>query len=116
MPQQQQQQQQIPQLAPYGQQRQFGHADPYKKYNNWNYCWTHGHDVKNNHTSATCLKPAHNHVWHATKQNTCGGSNKGQHKVMYPSYSYSQYNSSNSANRTKIIPTIVRSDDDDKTV
>ena len=62
--------------------------NPYKRHHNWKYCWTHGHDVKDNHTSANCHNPAHGHVWHATKDNTCGGSTRGQHKIMYPSYSY----------------------------
>ena len=61
---------------------------PYKKYSNWNYCWTHGHDIADNHTSANCHNPAHGHVWHATKQNTCGGTTRGHHKIMYPSYNY----------------------------
>ena len=76
------------QPQPYSNQRQHNPMNPYKRYHNWNYCWTHGHDVKDNHHSSNCLNPAPGHVWHATKQNTCGGSTKGQHKIMYPSYSY----------------------------
>ena len=80
----------IPPLAP--QQQQYcppvNQMSPYKRYNNWNYCWTHGHDIGDHHTSANCQNPAQGHVWQATKRNTCGGSTRGQHKIMYPSYNY----------------------------
>ena len=54
-----------------------------KWFNNWNYCWMHRHDIKDKHKSTTCFHPAPGHVWHTTKQNTCGESTKGQHKIMY---------------------------------
>ena len=76
-----------PPLQPFGfPPQQQNVANPYKRHNNWNYCWTHGHDIKDGHTSQTCLAPAQGHVWYATKQNTCGGSTRGQHKIMYPLY------------------------------
>ncbi len=34
---------------------------PIKRFDNWNYCSTHGGDVDNNHTSATCTRPGENH-------------------------------------------------------
>ena len=62
---------------------------PYKRYHNWNYCWTHGHNIGDNHNSTNCQNPASGHVWQATKHNTAGGSTKGQHKRMYQIYNYS---------------------------
>ena len=89
----------LQQPAPYNQGRR-APPNPYKRYTNWNYCWTHGHDVKDNHTSANCYNPAPGHVWHATKQNTCGGCAKGQHKIMYNSYSYLPVSSKSSLENT----------------
>ncbi len=34
--------------------RGFVHPTPYKRYENWNYCHTHGGDVKDGHTSGMC--------------------------------------------------------------
>jgi hypothetical protein len=34
--------------------RGFVRPTPYKRYENWNYCHTHGGEVKDGHTSATC--------------------------------------------------------------
>ena len=88
------QQQNIPPLAPQ-QHSQFclsmnqNQMSPYKHYHNWNYCWTHRHNISDNHNSANCQNPAPGNVWQATKQYTAGGSTKGQHKIMYPIYNYS---------------------------
>ncbi len=40
--------------------------NPYKWWENWNYCHSHSGDVDNNHTSATCGKPGpmHNPKWY----------------------------------------------------
>ena len=107
----------IPPLAP--QQQQFcppATQNPYKRYHNWNYCWTHGHDISDNHTSANCQNPAPGHVWHATKQNTCGGTTKGQHKIMYPIYNYSLFNQHCSLNIISPVHSInsMNEDDDDE--
>jgi hypothetical protein len=56
---------------------------PIKKFNNWNYCHTHGGDIYYNHTSATCAQPGVNHQHVATRSNTMGGNNKGLHKTIY---------------------------------
>jgi hypothetical protein len=40
-----------------------------------NYCWTHGHQVNQNHTSATCGNKATGHKDDATSTNKMGGSN-----------------------------------------
>ena len=39
-----------------------------------NYCWTHGHRVSKEHTSATCFNKAPGHKDDATLANTMGGS------------------------------------------
>jgi hypothetical protein len=57
---------------------------PIKKFNNWNYCHTHGGDIHNNHTSATCAQPGVNHLHAATKSKTMGGNNKGLLKIILP--------------------------------
>jgi hypothetical protein len=58
---------------------------PIKRFDNWNYCSTHGGDVDNNHTSATCARPGENHQRAATRTNTMGGSLRGMHKTILPS-------------------------------
>ncbi len=58
---------------------------PIKCFENWNYCSTHGGDVDNYHTSATCSRPGENHQCTATGTNTMGGSMRGMHKTILPS-------------------------------
>jgi hypothetical protein len=58
---------------------------PIKRFDNWNYCSTHGGDVDNNHTSTTCARPGENHQRTATRSNTMGGSMCGMHKTILPS-------------------------------
>ena len=41
-----------------------------------NYCWTHGHCIRKDHTSATCAAKAPGHCDNATAANTLGGSEK----------------------------------------
>jgi hypothetical protein len=41
-----------------------------------NYCWTHGHRVSKDHTSATCGNKAAGHKDDATLANTMGGSER----------------------------------------
>ena len=41
-----------------------------------NYCWTHGHRISKEHTSATCAHKAAGHREDATASNTLGGSEK----------------------------------------
>ena len=47
---------------------------PVNKPKHGNYCWTHGHRVSENHTSATCGSKAAGHKDAATASNTMGGS------------------------------------------
>jgi hypothetical protein len=58
---------------------------PIKHFENWNYCSTHGGNVDNYHTSATCSRPGENHQRTATRTNTMGGSMRGMHKTILPS-------------------------------
>ena len=41
-----------------------------------NYCWTHGHRISREHTSASCANKATGHRDDATAANTLGGSEK----------------------------------------
>ena len=85
---------------------------PYKRFENMNYCHTHGGDVDDFHTSTTCSKPGPYHVYHATRDNTMGGSISGLHKTIMPSASgrrpaqnrTPQYN--NGYNRAPMLPTM----------
>jgi hypothetical protein len=58
---------------------------PYKQYENWHYCHTHGGDVDNTHTSATCARTGPRHNPNATHSNTMGGSSADLHKTILPS-------------------------------
>ncbi len=58
--------------------------NPYKQWENQNYCHSHGGDVDNNHTSATCGKPGPMHNPNATRTNIMGGSVAGMHKTILP--------------------------------
>jgi hypothetical protein len=52
-----------------------------KRYNNMNYCWTHGADIADSHRSDTCQHPAHYHQPQATRYNTMGGAQAGLQKT-----------------------------------
>jgi hypothetical protein len=69
-----------------GGQQQNIHAplNPYKQWENWNYCHSHGGDVDDNHTSAMCGKPGPMHNLNATRTNIMGGSVDGMHKTILP--------------------------------
>ena len=60
---------------------------PMKRFENWNYCHTHGGDIDDQHNSITCIKPGPAHNRNATRQNTMGGSTGGMHKTILPSAS-----------------------------
>eukprot|EP00804_Cyclotella_cryptica_P029279 CCRYP_011676-RA/>CCRYP_011676-RA protein AED:0.16 eAED:0.06 QI:0/0/0/1/0/0/6/0/1468 len=57
------------------------HTNPVKYHKNWNYCWSCGYDVADDHTSASCPYPRQGHVYHATRTNTCNGCQKNKHKT-----------------------------------
>jgi hypothetical protein len=45
-----------------------------KRYNNTNYCWSHGFYISREHTSSNCKFPKTGHKTDATRTNTMGGS------------------------------------------
>lgn len=51
-------------------------------YNNNNYCYTHGHDIAENHTSASYSWPCQGHRTDATKEDDKGGSNRFRELVQ----------------------------------
>lgn len=59
--------------------------NPVKKWENTNYCHTHGADIDDAHTSATCTRPGPFHNYAATRDNMMGGSISGLHKTIMPS-------------------------------
>ncbi len=65
--------------------RGFVRPTPYKRHDNWNYCHTHGSDVKNGHTSATCNRQGPDHNPNAMRANMMGGLPAGMHKTILPS-------------------------------
>jgi hypothetical protein len=58
---------------------------PYKRWENWNYCHTHGGDVDDTHTSASCRNRGPTHNPNATRANIMGRSIAGMHKTILPS-------------------------------
>ena len=54
-----------------------------KDFKNANYCWTHGGNIANDHTSRTCSRqhPSGMHNANATRQNMMGGNPKGNHMI-----------------------------------
>jgi hypothetical protein len=57
---------------------------PYKRWENQNYCHTHGGDIEDCHMSGTFRKPGPTHNPHATCTNTMDGSAAGMHKTILP--------------------------------
>jgi hypothetical protein len=53
-----------------------GGGRPTKTSHPGNYCWTHGHCISREHTSATCAHKATGHHDDASAANTFGGSDK----------------------------------------
>lgn len=52
-----------------------------RRYNNNNYCWTHGFDIHNTHTSQSCNFPNEGHQREATRADTKGGSSANKEKI-----------------------------------
>jgi hypothetical protein len=68
-----------------GSQQQVIHPPtPYKRWENWNYCHSHGSDIDNNHPSATCGKSGPTHNSNVSRTNIMGGSVAGMHKTILP--------------------------------
>ena len=55
-----------------------------KRYNNYNYFWTHGCNTHDHHTSATYHYPAYNHNYYAACANMMGGSKRNISKTCLP--------------------------------
>ena len=55
---------------------------PFKRYENWDYCFLHRGNVE--HTSDTCPKPRPAHNRHATRANMMGRLVAGMHKSILP--------------------------------
>jgi hypothetical protein len=60
-------------------------ADPIKRFENLHYCHTHGSNMDDNHTSATCARPGKHHQRAATRVNTMGINTRGMNKTILPS-------------------------------
>ena len=69
----------------YKQQQQQQPPNPVKRYENNNYCWSHGWDVENDHHSGCCNNPKQGHQFMATRTNPMGGSNRNKGKWILPS-------------------------------
>ncbi len=67
-----------------GQQQALCPPTPYKHWEHWCNCHTHGGDVDDTHTSATCGKPGPTHNPNASSGNIMGGSVTGMHKTILP--------------------------------
>lgn len=48
---------------------------------NTNYCWSHGYNIADDHTSATCKRPAQGHHTDASRADTKGGTTRGKRLV-----------------------------------
>jgi hypothetical protein len=57
---------------------------PYKQWENWHYCHSHGGDVDDTHTSAVCARLGPMHNPNVTRNNTMGGSSAGLHRTILP--------------------------------
>eukprot|EP00804_Cyclotella_cryptica_P028166 CCRYP_011031-RA/>CCRYP_011031-RA protein AED:0.84 eAED:0.44 QI:0/-1/0/1/-1/1/1/0/178 len=57
-------------------------TNPVKYHKNWNYCWSCGYDVADDHHSSACPYPKPGHVYHATWENPCNGCQKNKHKTQ----------------------------------
>ncbi len=70
-----------------GQQQNICPPNPYKRWENWKYCHSHGGDVDDNHTRVTCGKLSPMHNSNTTRTNIMGRSLAGVHKTILPSTS-----------------------------
>jgi hypothetical protein len=52
-----------------------------KRFNNSNYCWTHGYDIDGRHDSSNCRNPNEGHQHGATRNNPMGGSEANKQRA-----------------------------------
>ncbi len=67
-----------------GQQQVIHPSTPSKRWKNWNYWHSHGGDIDDNHTSATCGKSGPMHNPNASLTNITGRLVPGMHKTILP--------------------------------
>ncbi len=60
---------------------------PFKTFENWNYCHTHGRDVNNTHTGMSCRNSGPLHNPNVMRTNMMGGNRAGLHRMILPSAS-----------------------------
>ncbi len=58
---------------------------PVKRFENWNYCFTHGGNMDNNHASALCARPGEIHQRASTRTSTMGSTMHYMNKTVLPS-------------------------------
>jgi hypothetical protein len=68
-----------------GQQQVICPPNPYKRWENWNYCHSHSGDIDNNHTNVTCGKPGPTDNPNVSCTNIMGRLVAGMHKTIMPS-------------------------------
>jgi hypothetical protein len=66
-----------------GQKQNIHPPNPYKRWENWNYCHSHGGDVDYNHTSAMCGKPGPMNNPNTSCTNIMGRSVTKLHKTIF---------------------------------
>jgi hypothetical protein len=87
-------QQQPPQFQQQQQQNQFqrgnGQRRPpgAKRYQNQNYCWSHGFDVADNHHSGACRQQRQGHQGYATRYNPMNGCQKNLYKIWMGNFQH----------------------------
>jgi hypothetical protein len=59
-----------------------------KKYQNQNYCWSHGFDVHDNHHSGACRQQRQGHQGYATRYNTMNGCQKNANKTWMADFQH----------------------------
>ena len=72
--------------------------NPFRVFENRNYCWSHGFHVEDDHTSATCMRPKPGHDFTATAPNNDQACTLGAHKTIMPSVSGRPANHRSQAN------------------
>jgi hypothetical protein len=84
-----------PPIQPPQQQRNANYSNIYKRYNNWNVCFSCGFDIKDGHTSQTCPFQKPNHQTGYTRENPqqyiavgYDPSTKGMRKSVLPTARY----------------------------
>jgi hypothetical protein len=59
-----------------------------KRYQNQNYCWSHGFDIADNHHSGACRQQRQGHQGYATRFNSMNGNQKNANKVWMGEFNH----------------------------